>query len=142
MGCHNGIVAEAFAERGCTMIDGFDLSPTAIGEAKARFADASVDAQFSVVDLTDGIGKALRCDRYDIVCYLGVHLDLLRQMGRSAVLDLEDLTFGLTKQAFGLRAPLPCMEDPNARITRSGFSPITELMQGNVGPSRVYERQA
>ena len=143
VGCHDGTVALAFAELGCTIIDGFDLNHASIVEAKRKFESSECDAAFETADLAlgvDGIRSQLRCNSYSIVCYLGVHQHIRKQIGLEELEALEWSLLDMTEEIFALRVPERFFDDLNARIIQAGFEPVTELVRGNVGPSRIYQR--
>lgn len=145
VGCHNGTVARAFADHGSVHIDGFDLSPAAVAEAREKTAGTNADTRIVTGDLSlgfDGINDALRLPRYDIVCYLGVHHHLQGQLSAADLERLERSLMDLAGELFVLRVPLRFQDDFAQRLLLAGFKPVTDVVEGRKGSARVFERVA
>jgi SAM-dependent methyltransferase len=143
IGCNDGLVSSAFAERGASFIDGIDFSPVAVETARNGFLDKKVDAQFQVLDLMKGfeaVSPHLRRKQYDIVCYLGVHQHLHKQMTPTDLVSLEGELFNLAGNLLIVRTGTKFIDALNDRILQSGFAPITEKLKGNISPIRSYVR--
>ncbi|AHM04715.1 hypothetical protein roselon_02388 [Roseibacterium elongatum DSM 19469] len=145
VGCHDGTVALAFADAGSPFIDGVDLSPAAVAEARRKFEGRDTDAHFDTGDLSrglDGLRPKLRRPRYGIVCYLGVHQHLYGQMTVEEIHALERGIMDMAEELFVLRVPMRHMDDLNARLLDAGFAPVTGIAKKKVGPARIYRRVA
>ena len=143
VGCHDGTVAEAFARAGADRIEGCDIFAHGIETAKCRVAAVQPSCEFFVVDLSLGVGELARLPllrRADIVCYLGIHHHLLKQMARAALVELEAEIFSRAGTRLLVRTPRRYFDDLQRRIVSAGFQPEGDFVVGNVGALRSYAR--
>ncbi|MGW8369103.1 MAG: class I SAM-dependent methyltransferase [Gammaproteobacteria bacterium] len=142
VGCHDGTVAEAFANAGAAQIDGCDIFRAGVEQAKRRVSPIQPNNAFFVADLSAGAAALheLRLDRYDIVCYLGVHQHLAKQMDRSALRELELHIFGKATRELVVRTPAASFPRLETTVAEAGFTPAGDLITGNVGPLRIFVR--
>ena len=142
VGCHDGTVAEAFAEAGAAQVDGCDISKAAVDIANHRVKREP--AAFHVADLSHGpqaLASLPLRPKYDIVCYLGMHHHLAGQMRPAALGQLTSAILDRCGEVFVARTPLRHFEGLHEMVIRAGFEPISDLeISGKVGPSRVYRR--
>lgn len=144
VGCHDGTVAKAFAKNGCCLIDGVDLSPAAVEAARSKLASEEASSMFEQADLAQGVEhleEKLRRSQYSIVCYLGVHHHLHGQMEPAAILALEQALFDKAEELFVLRVSRRYIDELSDRVRRAGFEPITNIVEGRVGPAVTYARK-
>lgn len=143
IGCHDGRVAERFAEAGAAHIDGLDISETFIGKAADRLRNSPTTTRFLVADLSVGRtaleGIGLRRS-YHLVCYLGVHHHLKKQMHAAALSELEQNIFALASDQLAVRTPQVHFDLLLPAILAAGFEPITGFIKGNIAPLRHFRR--
>lgn len=143
VGCHDGTVAEAFARAGADRIEGCDIFAHGIETARYRVGTMQPNCEFFVVDLSLGVGELTRIAllrRADIVCYLGIHHHLRKQMSRAALVELEAEIFSRAGIRLLVRTPRRYFVDLQRRIVSSGFQPEGDFVVGNVGALRSYAR--
>jgi 2-polyprenyl-3-methyl-5-hydroxy-6-metoxy-1,4-benzoquinol methylase len=107
IGCNRGLVGFELANNGARLVHGCDIFPEGIEVARHLFIDLrAVEAQFEVVDLTQG-PKALapfRGARYDIMLCLATVHKLKRVMPPLALAELLQHLGKRTSQYFAWRA--------------------------------------
>lgn len=108
IGCHDGAIAEAFADHGAVRIDGCDLSTHSLDKARTRFENRSVESTFHCCDLSAGEKALNRLDllpRYDLVLYLGTHHHLVKQMSTRQYRKFAQAIAQYTRTMLAVRAP-------------------------------------
>ena len=144
VGCHDGTVAEAFAKAGAHRVEGCDIFAHGIETARCRVGAVQSNCEFFVVDLSLGVEELMRLPllrRADIVCYLGIHHHLRKQMSRAALVELEAEIFSRAGIRLLVRTPRRYFDDLQRRIVSAGFQAEADFVVGNVGALRSYARE-
>jgi 2-polyprenyl-3-methyl-5-hydroxy-6-metoxy-1,4-benzoquinol methylase len=143
VGCHDGTVALAFAAAGASLVQGCDIYQEGISQAIGKLTRLNSCFFFCQADLSKGItafrdlGIALE---FDIVCYLGVHQHLKRQMIYADLVKLERDIFSRCRSQLIVRTPMRHLRVLEPRIVESGFRPVGPVVSGPVGSLRIYSR--
>jgi len=144
-GCAEGLVAEAFLQRGASCIHGFDLDAGRVDVA-LEISHARPDSCFRCADLSDwdvfkcSHGDVLK-DAYDIILYLGIHHHLpakkrLATLKGAVSLARRYLAIRTTPQLYESEAI-------NAVVEVAGFIKIDSddpSAPSHLGAVRIYER--
>jgi 2-polyprenyl-3-methyl-5-hydroxy-6-metoxy-1,4-benzoquinol methylase len=145
IGCHVGTVAEAFARAGASRIDGCDLSAQALDIARARVGAILPASRFLPCDLSEGPDALRRLGfgaRYDIVCYLGMHHHLIRQIPKKRLAALIEDIVERTGETLLVRTdgkPLALLEP---MLLSAGLVKTVgpDYSNSNVGPLTIFRR--
>jgi SAM-dependent methyltransferase len=146
IGCHEGIVAEAFARAGARHLDGCELSERALQAARLRVAPLLPESRFFRCDLSEGPGALARLPLhplYDIVCYLGMHHHLIPQMAPKLLTALVHDIAARTGEQLVVRTdgkPLAKLEEA---LLEAGMARVygPDYSNRRVGPLTIFERR-
>jgi SAM-dependent methyltransferase len=146
IGCHEGVVAEAFARAGVRHLDGCDLAERALEAARARVPPLLPGSRFFRCHLSEGPDALARLPlhpRYDIVCYPGMHHHLIPQMAPKLLSVLIQDIAGRTGEQLVVRTdgkPLAKLEEV---LLEAGMVRVygPDYSNPQVGPLTIFERR-
>ena len=146
IGSHVGVVAEAFARAGASIIHGVDFYQPGLAQARTRLLAYPTQTLFEQCDLSLGspaLEKALpnALASYDIVLYLGVHHHLARQMSPDAATQLVVDLQARAGEFFAVRTPDEIMLQLHAQLSRQfEVWHLREKDDRPVSQLRIYKR--
>lgn len=143
IGCHDGRIAERFAMAGAAHIDGLDISATFIEMAAERFLGLPTRSRFRVADLSKGAAvlEGLELlNGYDLVCYLGVHHHLKKQMPGERLSELVQVICAMASDHLVIRTPQVHFDPLLPEILATGFEPVSPFFKGKIAPVRHFQR--
>lgn len=131
VGCHVGVILEAFGRAGAAPLAGCDIHHASLKEARARLPDADIREHDLVLGSPDFSA--------DIVLYLGVHHHLAEQVGFERATETALAIAGKARQMVALRSPPVVLEPLAQRMMSSGFVELyTDDSNPKVSPLRVF----
>jgi len=143
VGCHDGTVAVAFAKAGASLIQGCDIYEGGVAQAISKLTDLNACCLFKQADLSEGVAAFCALDfasAFDIVCYLGIHQHLKRQMPYSDLVKLENEIFSRSRSLLIIRTPKRHLKNLVPRVLALGFKAVAPSVSGKVGSLQMFIR--
>lgn len=146
-GSCDGLISYEFARHGASLIHGFELAKPGVRFAQELFRDVPITAVFTRANLAKrpelflSEHKAILCERYDVVLFLGMYHQLISQMSKEDLDDLVRFLLSRTERWFAVRTNmLPKFEHIFAE---NGFEVVSAddgVESRLVGKLCIYQR--
>lgn len=130
VGCAEGLISKACLDSGATRVDGIELDPDRVAEARQRTAAYGVKAQFFQADLNTAplfLKSADFENVYDFVAYLGVHHHLRKDVRLTV---LEQL-LGKCRERIFIRTSQSIFAEDNLDLflRERNFHPVSQQVE-------------